>query len=245
MLNWNELKYIATKQAASPNLPVMENFDPNQPMPSGLELLGQFGNPEAQELNNYIREQLSRTDPAQGYDTDPVHGRSDVGKNINRAQEYGVPTEPGFMDKLKDYMPSVGMGAGAGALAGIPVALLVNALTGDSKKKGLRSYLKASLLGALVGGGVGAGGGALYRALTGLNIGEPRMSETPLGLHNRMYAPTLDHMRTLGLSSMPRDPKAGLTDYLRGLSEEEIKAMNAESGGVIEQERRRGSRKSK
>jgi hypothetical protein len=56
------------------------------------------------------------------------------------------------------------MGAGAGALAGIPVALLAHALMADEKKKGLRDYLKSGLLGGLIGGGAGALGGAGLRA---------------------------------------------------------------------------------
>jgi len=62
------------------------------------------------------------------------------------------------------YGKAVGMGAGAGALAGIPVALLAHALMADEKKKGLRDYLKSGLLGGLIGGGAGALGGAGLRA---------------------------------------------------------------------------------
>lgn len=111
--------------------------------------------------------------------------------------------KPGMMDKLKDfgneYGSSMGIGAGAGAIAGIPVALLAHALMADKKNKNLRSYLKSALLGALVGGGLGAGGGALYKAL---GIGEPTMSETPLGAQNKvnqMYTDLLDDSRSYGL----------------------------------------------
>ena len=69
----------------------------------------------------------------------------------------------GFLDKLKDLGPSAGYGAGAGAVAGIPIALLAHALLGDKKKKSLRDYLKSGLLGALIGGGLGAGTGALAK----------------------------------------------------------------------------------
>ena len=62
------------------------------------------------------------------------------------------------------YGKAIGMGAGAGALAGIPIALLAHALMADEKKKGLRDYLKSGLLGGLVGGGAGALGGAGLRA---------------------------------------------------------------------------------
>jgi hypothetical protein len=220
MLNWNELKTVATKMANNPNLPIFENFDGEEGITPATEMMS----PEAKSLNDYIVSQLQRDDPALGYDTDSVHGRSDIGKNINRAQEFGVPKEPGFMDKLKDYMPSIGIGAGAGAIAGIPVALLINALTGDSKKKDLRSYLKASLLGALIGGGVGAGGGALYRGITGLNIGESRMSETPLGLHNRVYKPIMDDIKSFGIASKrPKAKKKDRTGADDAVSKKELK----------------------
>ena len=59
----------------------------------------------------------------------------------------------------KDYAPAVGYGAAGGALAGIPIALLANAVFG--KDKGLRGSLRAALMGGLLGGGAGAlGGGA-------------------------------------------------------------------------------------
>ena len=70
----------------------------------------------------------------------------------------------------KDYAAPVGYGAAGGALAGIPIALLANALFG--KDKGLRGSLRAALMGGLVGGGAGAMGGA------GVNY-----------LHNNYYAP--------------------------------------------------------
>ena len=78
-----------------------------------------------------------------------------------------APAEPGFMDKLKgfgkEYGAATGIGAGAGAIAGIPIALLAHALMADPKNKGLRDYLKSGLLGALLGGGAGALGGAGLR----------------------------------------------------------------------------------
>lgn len=65
-----------------------------------------------------------------------------------------------FLDTAKEYAPAVGYGAAGGAMAGIPVALLANALFG--KDKSLRGHLRSSLMGAILGGGAGAlGGGAL------------------------------------------------------------------------------------
>lgn len=74
---------------------------------------------------------------------------------------------PGFFDnalqKGKEYGPAIGYGAAGGAIAGIPIALLINALTG--KDKSLRGNLRASLMGALIGGGAGALGGGGLKAL--------------------------------------------------------------------------------
>lgn len=113
MLNYNELKYLATKMAM--NVPVMADFDGTKP--------------------------IDATPPS--------------------------PPEPGFMDKLKafgtDYGGAMGYGAGAGALAGIPLALLANALIGGEENQSIRGYLKSALLGALLGGGLGAAGGAGLR----------------------------------------------------------------------------------
>lgn len=73
-------------------------------------------------------------------------------------------TDPGMLDKLKPYGKAMGMGAGAGALAGIPISLLAHALMADDDKRGLRDYLKSGLLGSLIGGGAGAVGGAGLQA---------------------------------------------------------------------------------
>lgn len=85
----------------------------------------------------------------------------------------GGGAAPGIMDQAKAmgsdaleagkrYGPSVGIGAGAGALAGLPIALLANAVFG--KDKSLRGYLRSALMGSLIGGGTGALGGAGLRA---------------------------------------------------------------------------------
>jgi hypothetical protein len=115
MLNYNELKYLATKVAKTEGT-----------LPEGAQNLPQDTSPST---------------------TDKIKGVGD--EMLNRGREYA---------------PSIGYGAGAGAIAGIPIALLAHALTGDSKKKGLRSYLKSALLGALLGGGLGGAGGAGLRA---------------------------------------------------------------------------------
>ena len=72
----------------------------------------------------------------------------------------------------KDYAPSVGYGAAGGAIAGIPIALLANALMG--KDKSLRGSLRSALMGSLIGGGVGAAGGATAKALHNNGFG-PQM----------------------------------------------------------------------
>ena len=63
----------------------------------------------------------------------------------------------------KDYAPSIGYGAAGGAIAGIPIALLANALMG--KDKSLRGSLRSALMGSLIGGGLGAAGGAGAKAM--------------------------------------------------------------------------------
>lgn len=220
MLTRNELKYIATKMANDPNLPVFRNFDGGNPMPTGLELLQLYGTPEAKAQNEALRELLKDTG-YQYHDQNDPNSTTHAARGI-RALDIGLPKDPSLMDKMKGYLPSIGMGAGAGAVAGIPVALLAHALTGDSKKKNLRSYLKASLLGALLGGGLGAGGGALYKAL---GIGEPTMSETPLGLHNRVYKPVLDSMKLFDPSKV--DTRS---EYEKSLPKEELEAMRKARG---------------
>jgi hypothetical protein len=68
------------------------------------------------------------------------------------------------------YAPSIGYGAGAGALAGIPVALLANAIFG--KDKSLRGHLRSALMGAILGGGAGAIGGGGLKYLHGHGYGD-------------------------------------------------------------------------
>ena len=93
-------------------------------------------------------------------------------RNYKQAEEKGMIE--GAMDSVKDfgnkslaagkdYAPSVGYGAAGGAIAGIPIALLANALMG--KDKSLRGNLRSALMGSLIGGGVGAAGGATAKAL--------------------------------------------------------------------------------
>lgn len=70
----------------------------------------------------------------------------------------------------KDYAPSIGYGAAGGALAGIPIALLANALMG--KDKSLRGSLRSALMGSLIGGGLGAAGGAGAKAMYNNGYGD-------------------------------------------------------------------------
>ena len=69
------------------------------------------------------------------------------------------------MDNLKGYGKAVGMGAAGGAIAGIPIAALVHALSAGEGKHSFRDYLKAMLMGGLIGGGAGGLGAAGLRAL--------------------------------------------------------------------------------
>jgi hypothetical protein len=172
MLNWNELKTIAVKVA-------------NKENPYGMDRLNA-------EYENAAVGEMTGGSAVPRFTSNEQAALEAV--NPSNKPEVVPPEEgPGFMDSLKDYMPSLGYGAAGGAIAGIPIALLINALTGDSKKKNLRSYLKSGLLGALLGGGLGAGGGALYKSMTGLNIGEPRMSEPPeeVKLQREFYDPLM------------------------------------------------------
>ena len=96
---------------------------------------------------------------------------------------FDVSKEPApstdYLQMGKDYAPAVGYGVGAGAIAGIPIALLGRALFSDDEEDAdLPSYLMTALKGGLIGGGVGglAGGGA--RALY-------QNSEGARGLMNR------------------------------------------------------------
>lgn len=69
------------------------------------------------------------------------------------------------MDNLKGYGKAVGFGAAGGAIAGIPIAALVHALSAGEGKHSFRDYLKAMLMGGLIGGGAGGLGAAGLRAL--------------------------------------------------------------------------------
>lgn len=71
------------------------------------------------------------------------------------------------------YLPSIGYGAGAGALAGIPIALLARALfSRDEEDSDLPSYLMTALKGALIGGGIGGLAGAGLRGAYGTEGGK-------------------------------------------------------------------------
>lgn len=86
------------------------------------------------------------------------------------------------MDALRagqQYAPSIGLGAGAGALAGIPIALLAHGFFG--KDKGLRGYLRSALMGGLIGGGLGAAGGGLTRYLYQTNPDAKSKIDSGLG----------------------------------------------------------------
>lgn len=86
------------------------------------------------------------------------------------------------MDALRtgqQYAPALGLGAGAGVLAGIPIALLSHGLFG--KDKSLRGYLRSALMGSLIGGGLGAAGGGLARYLYQNNPGAKSKIDAGLG----------------------------------------------------------------
>lgn len=71
------------------------------------------------------------------------------------------------------YGKAIGYGAGAGALAGIPIALLARALfSQDEEDSDLPSYLMTALKGALIGGGVGGLAGAGLRGAYGTEGGK-------------------------------------------------------------------------
>ena len=181
--------------------------------------------PEGKELAQGLRELLKQDGPEMnaGYYSDAPNMDSGIAAKV-KGLDMESPKAPGFMDKVKDYLPSVGVGAGAGAIAGIPVALIAHALTADKGNKNLRSYLKSALLGALLGGGLGAAGGAAYKAF---GIGEPTMSETPLGAHNKMRQEIAKSMFNFGLGTPKKD---NLTAYEKGLSKKELAEMQALRG---------------
>lgn len=82
-----------------------------------------------------------------------------MGKAMDSVKDFGNSS----LAAGKDYAPSIGYGAAGGALAGIPIALLANALMG--KDKSLRGSLRSALMGSLIGGGLGAAGGAGAKAM--------------------------------------------------------------------------------
>jgi len=75
--------------------------------------------------------------------------------------------EDGF--DFTGYGKAVGIGSGAGTMAGIPIGLLAHALLADEKNRGLRDYLKSGLIGGLVGTGVGGAAGGGLRAYLASN----------------------------------------------------------------------------
>ena len=85
----------------------------------------------------------------------PPTGDSDSGRTMGDKIE-GLTDSASALGK--QYGGATGMGAGAGLIAGIPIALLANALFG--KDKSLRGHLRSALLGGTIGAGVGAAGGA-------------------------------------------------------------------------------------
>ena len=86
-------------------------------------------------------------------------------KSLAAAQAVNDRESGESMDNLKGYGKAVGMGAAGGAIAGIPIAALVHALSAGEGKHSFRDYLKAMLMGGLIGGGAGGLGGAGLRAL--------------------------------------------------------------------------------
>lgn len=92
-------------------------------------------------------------------DRAPVDSRSDSAIMTQQGLRQTTP------DPLPSWLTPVGYGAGAGALAGIPLGLLYRAIFSDEEDKNLSGYLRSALLGGLIGGGIGGLGGAGARAL--------------------------------------------------------------------------------
>lgn len=107
----------------------------------------------------------------------------------------------------KQYGGATGMGAGAGLIAGIPIALLANALFG--KDKSLRGHLRSALLGGTIGAGVGAAGGAGAKYMynngykgkidSGIDSGVDSISKL-LGKYDFDGGPTLNRSTQVGNS---------------------------------------------
>ena len=137
----------------------------------------------------------------QAVDTPPTVD-SDSGRSMGDKIE-------GFTDSAsalgKQYGGATGMGAGAGLIAGIPIALLANALFG--KDKSLRGHLRSALLGGTIGAGVGAAGGAGAKYMynngykgkmdSGIDSGVDSISKL-LGRHDFGDGPTLSRSTQVG-----------------------------------------------
>lgn len=110
----------------------------------------------------------------------------------------------------KEYAPSIGYGAGAGALAGVPIALLANAIFG--KDKSVRGHLRSALMGAILGGGAGAVGGGALKYLHGHGYGDKIDSgiDTLSGLAGKgLGAMGLDGVQGEQGPNVPRSQTAG------------------------------------
>lgn len=120
-----------------------------------ISQLVKIANDKRPELFNALRNYKQA-----GVIGDSMEAVKDFGsKSMDSIKDFGSKS----LDAGKDYAPSVGYGAAGGAIAGIPIALLANALMG--KDKSLRGSLRSALMGSLIGGGVGAAGGATAKAL--------------------------------------------------------------------------------
>lgn len=96
-----------------------------------------------------------------------------LSKGVSKVKELAGKGYDKTVDALKSDTAKTMYGGGAvGALAGIPIGLLVQALRGDSKSKSLRDYLKSGLMGALIGGGAGALGAGGIRGISMTDMGK-------------------------------------------------------------------------
>jgi len=163
----NEVDVQKLVSNAAPSSAVEELVSNSAPSSSPATVgMFDFSSPEAFERSLRANEESLRSTAAPS--SSPAESAPTAAPSSSPAESAPTSEKPetstaGFLDKLKDLGPSAGYGAGAGAVAGIPIALLAHALLGDKKKKSLRDYLKSGLLGALIGGGLGAGTGALAK----------------------------------------------------------------------------------